>query len=556
MPASDNNRLMVNSQTCRKIGCRTLTKVASILRIAYYILVLSFFAVSGCGDESSSAPVVGDTSDSARIRTPTTENVAEVGNKAHSVRTADSSHTGSEPSQALVDSSESGPAESQADAPAANSDRPVPTSTGTDETQKTLRAADLRPRHDDQRLAKAGILKYESKRLRLYTDIDPQMAQTLPPLLDQSYVAWEKYFGPLPPARDESTFQMTGYLMKDRQRFQQCGLLPRNLPLDFHGQQAGYQFWMNDQTQDYYRRHLLIHEGTHCFMTSIPGIDAPLWYMEGMAELFATHRVDAAGKLHVQLMPDDQQQFLGWGRISLIQRHVNETNVLTLQAISALKPKETIHVVTYAWAWALSKFLDTHPRYRDRFRQLARGLGRSDFAETFNRLYKEDLPDIWTEWPVFASSLKHGYDFERTAIKFQRGEPLKDRNESKTISIASDRGWQSSRIFVRKGDDYVVTPNGQFTVAQKPKPWVSEANGISFRYCDGRPVGMLLAAIRSDTSSGESERETMLDTIPIGAGRTFTAASTGTLYFRINDFPGELDDNDGSLRIEVQASAG
>jgi len=220
-----------------------------------------------------------------------------------------------------------------------------------------------------------------------------------------------------------------------------------------------------------------------------------------------------------------------------------------------LKSSDEIKVTTYAWVWALSSFLDSHPRYRDRFGELARDLGRADFKRTFHGLYSHDLPDIWTEWPVFAASLKHGYDFERMAIKFQRGEPLKAVGESKSISIAVDRGWQSSHILVRQGEEYEVKPDGRFTVAQKPKPWVSEANGISFRYCDGRPLGMLLAAIRCETGTGELQREPMLDTIPIGSGRKFIAATTGTLYFRINDFPGELDDNAGSLKIEVRQNA-
>ena len=528
----------------------------SILRIVRCIIFLMSFAIAGCGGDDSSQSRVGDNTSTARRTNSKSGNSDKVRGRTHDQTPTNKNFASNGKTESDAGFDDSGNAEPPASNDVTNDSSSQPEKPAArNKTPRVPRSPDLRPRHDDERLASAGIFKYESKRLILYTDIDPEIARTLPALLDQTYVAWQDYFGPLPPARDGSEFQMTGYLIKDRDRFQKCGLLPRNLPIEFHGQQSGYEFWMNDPTQDYYRRHLLIHEGTHCYMTAIPGIKAPLWYMEGMAELFATHTVDANGKLNVRVMPDGQQHFLGWGRISLIQREVSETGVQTLKVISALKSSDEIKVTTYAWVWALSSFLDSHPRYRDRFGELARDLGRADFKRTFHGLYSHDLPDIWTEWPVFAASLKHGYDFERMAIKFQRGEPLKAVGESKSISIAVDRGWQSSHILVRQGEEYEVKPDGRFTVAQKPKPWVSEANGISFRYCDGRPLGMLLAAIRCETGTGELQREPMLDTIPIGSGRKFIAATTGTLYFRINDFPGELDDNAGSLKIEVRQNA-
>src|SRR5690606_8219583 len=58
------------------------------------------------------------------------------------------------------------------------------------------RPPDRRPPHDDQKLAAAGIHVYESRRLKLYTDVDEAKASALPPLVDQLYEALEKYFGP------------------------------------------------------------------------------------------------------------------------------------------------------------------------------------------------------------------------------------------------------------------------------------------------------------------------------------------------------------------------
>ena len=136
--------------------------------------------------------------------------------------------------------------------------------------QQVFRPNDPRAPHDDRKLAALGIRLYESKRLKLYTDIDPAVAATLPPVIDQAYDALVKYFGPLPPDRARTEFQMTGYLIKDDQLFREVGLIPEDLPRFEHGRHRRTEFWMREQKYDYYRRPLLIHEATHCFMTVMP----------------------------------------------------------------------------------------------------------------------------------------------------------------------------------------------------------------------------------------------------------------------------------------------
>ena len=92
--------------------------------------------------------------------------------------------------------------------------------------EEVYRTSDNRPRHDDARAAELGIRRYESQHLLLYTDIDPAIAETLPPLMDQAYSAWVEYFGPLPPDRENAEYQLTGYIMRDRDRFLAAGMLP------------------------------------------------------------------------------------------------------------------------------------------------------------------------------------------------------------------------------------------------------------------------------------------------------------------------------------------
>ncbi len=146
-------------------------------------------------------------------------------------------------------------------------------------------------------------------------------------------------------------------------------------------------------------------------------------------------------------------------------------------------------------------------------------------------------------------NLQYGYDAERAAIEFQQGTALSPDRPSHQCEILADRGWQSSGVLVREGESYELSATGRFELAGAPVPWISEPQGISFRYSGGRPLGTLIACIRTEGESGES----MLKTKVIGRGTTFQAPSTGTLYLRLNDDWNSLQDNRGQVVVEIRS---
>ena len=93
-------------------------------------------------------------------------------------------------------------------------------------------------------------------------------------------------------------------------------------------------------------------------------------------------------------------------------------------AVMALDNRQQMDNGSYAWCWAAAKFLDSHPRYRERFRQLKDHVADQDFNEAVKRLYGADWPDAQAEWQAFIAALDYGYDFERMAIDFRRGTAL------------------------------------------------------------------------------------------------------------------------------------
>ena len=426
---------------------------------------------------------------------------------------------------------------------------PVDGRNNSTRADEPFRSPDDRPRVDPQQLEKLGIRIYESQRIKLFTDIAPEIAKTLPPLVDQAFVAWEEYFGNLPPAEDGSDWQINGYLMQDKTKFEKGGLLTANLLDQFHGRQIGYQFWMPDQPQDYYRRHLLLHEATHAYMLSIRNLKLPVAYLEGIAEHFGTHRL-VDGKLQTRLMPSNRADFRGHGRLFLMSRDVRQRGIPELLDVHGYQNADfQTRNESYAWAWGATLFLDQHPRTRERFRQLAKSLTDPLAWQKLEVELKPDWPEIATEWMLFATEASEGFDFERTAIEFRDGQPLTKPQRS---DVRADRGWQSSGTLVEKGHRYELNATGQFTLADKPKPWVSEADGITFRYHNGRPLGKLLATVRPLQKDEDAAGEPMLDVQSLGNSSSFKAVRSGTLYLRLNDHPGELADNRGNVAVEIR----
>ena len=427
-----------------------------------------------------------------------------------------------------------------------------------DDIASRVRPADTRPQHEDAALAELGIHRYESQCLVLYSDIDPDIARRLPPLIDAVYPAWVDYFGDLPPAEDGSEFQLTGYLMADRGLFLDTGLLPEEL-VDFrHGKHNGYRFWMAEQQYDYYRRHLLIHEATHCFMMIEPArTQAPLFYLEGIAELFGAHRVEEDGTIRFRVMPSDPNRAVGFGRVEMIRRAVERGEAKSFREVLSLSARAFTFSRSdpYAWSWAVCKFLDTHPHYRERFRELASIRDGDEFRSRFAELFEPDRARLSVEWELFTGALEYGYDIERAAIDWQAGTPL-GADESRTLPLASHRGWQSTCVRVSAGSEYRIQAAGEVTLADEPKPWVSQPQGVTIRYSGGRPIGRVTGIVLPNVGAkNNDEAEADLGTV-IDSGREtiFEADRDGVLYLRVNDFWSSLENNRGSYDVTVETA--
>ncbi len=395
------------------------------------------------------------------------------------------------------------------------------------------------PREVDRaRAAAVGIRVVTGKHLRLYTDVAASPAvDELPRVFDAAVPQWAVYF-PVPPERI-GNWQVQGFLIRDRAKFAALGLLPARNVNFINGFALGNELWLDEQPSDYYRRHLLLHEGTHSFMLSFLGAAGPGWYMEGMAELLGTHRWQDQ-QLELRVLPSNREEVPMWGRIKLIREAVAAGKQLSLGNVLAISNREALAVEAYAWCWALSKFLDSHPSYGEKFRKLIPQVKQPDFNERFRKLFHKEWSDLEFEWQAFLAALDYGYDTERMAIEHTFG------NKDAT-SIAVDRGWQQTSWFLQKGHTYKITAAGRYQIADDGEPWPCEPGGITLRYHDGHPLGVLLGTLRSQKNPGVFAK-------PIALGRQaiITPAEDAVLYLRVNDSPAELSDNRGKLAVRVE----
>jgi hypothetical protein len=408
-----------------------------------------------------------------------------------------------------------------------------------------VHAADAPPPRevDVQRAAAAGIRELPGRHVRIFTDLPSSPAvDQLPTVFDAAIPLWAKYFGL---ADNSVRGKFVGFLVSDREKFAALGLLPEENRDFVNGYARNREFWLVEQPSDYYRRHLLLHEGTHAFMQTQFGGAGPGWYMEGMAELLGTHRWQH-GELSLGVMPASKEDVPMWGRVKIIRDAVKAGKPWPIEAVLEVDNRRQLDTEHYAWTWALAAMFDGTPAFQEEFRALKQHVADPDFNEKFKAALGGKWGLVNQQWAAFVAQLDYGYDVERMAIALQ---PAAKRSASE-VSIAANRGWQATGWKLDAGKTYRIIARGQFQIANDSEPWPCEPNGVTIEYHDGYPLGALLGAIASSKpSEGDpSFAKPML----IGSEAIIQPKSDGVLCLRVNDSPAKLGDNAGTVEVTLE----
>lgn len=403
---------------------------------------------------------------------------------------------------------------------------------------------------------RAGLRLLESDHLVLATD-RPERAgdgvAELPRLFDEAFACWCGHYA-IDPAtvRDWRAF---GCLVVDRERFRAAGLLPATLPEFAHGFCDRNRFWLADQSNPDYRRHLLLHEGAHAFTLTIRSLDTPEWYTEGIAEFLATHRLerDAAGVerfIHAPLpaRADDVEQL---GRIEALRKSRAAGTPARLAAVLTAPPGNHHAIAAYASSWAAVVLFSRHPAFARQFAVAERGPLDLDFTARLAALPGWDMDRAVREYDAFVADLDYGYDVARMAVDWSPGRPLV---VATPVTVEAGRGWQNTGLTLERGGRCHVVARGRARLGtvRDPAtgdltPIASEADGISLRWYRGRPVGRLMVAqwVEAD---GKPPGFIVLGT---GAAADITAATTGPLYLIVNEAPANRTASNGGYTVNL-----
>jgi hypothetical protein len=409
---------------------------------------------------------------------------------------------------------------------------------------------------------RAGLRVLESDHLVLVTDRpirDGDAVEDLSHIFDEAWAAWCKHYA-LDPAAHE-TWRAFGCLVVDRERFRAAGLLPDSVPDFANGHCHRHRFWMADQSNPAYRRHLLLHEGVHAFTLTLRGLDTPPWYTEGIAECLATHRLDdedssdrTTGRFVSTPLPQRAADVEQLGRIEKIRSLRAAGECPGLADIFATPGANHRDLSAYAGSWAAVAFLSQHPDHATAFAAAERGPLDAAFTERLTSAPGWDASLVGRNFDAFTDEIDYGYDLSRSRIDWAPGQWLDSRQ---TISVAADRGWQNSGWSLRKGERCAIDAKGRCTIGAVPRtaaePLVrleTEADGISLRWYRGRPLGRLLVAqwVEQPDDGGRPH----FVVLATGRRGEFTAATDGVVFCKLNEPPGELADNDGQLTAEIR----
>lgn len=406
---------------------------------------------------------------------------------------------------------------------------------------------------------RAGLRLLESDHLTLATD-RPRRAgdgvDELPRIFDEAFVCWCRHYGIDPAAvRDWRAF---GCLVVDRERFRAAGLLPATIPHFAHGFCDRNRFWLIDQSNPDYRRHLLLHEGAHAFTLTIRRLATPEWYTEGIAEFLATHRLDRdpAGVerfVHAPLpaRAGDVEQL---GRIEELRKSRAAGTPPRLAAVLAAPPGNHLAIAAYASSWAAVVLFSQHPAFARPFAAAERGPLDADFNARLAAQPGWDMARAAREYDAFVADVDYGYDIPRMAVDWSPGKPLVAPTH---VTVDAGRGWQNTGLTLERGDRCRLAVQGRVLLGEVRDPTTktvtpieSEADGITLRWYRGRPVGRLLAA------QWEEPQGKPPGFVILGAGSAvdITAATSGPLYLQVNQPPGDRTDTTGSFTVEIRSA--
>lgn len=402
-----------------------------------------------------------------------------------------------------------------------------------------------------ERIRLAGLREVSSNHLRMITDLppDPQIDE-LPEIFDLAIPQWfEGFEVPQVPLPKEKIKLL---LFRDRSKMEQLGLIDTSLPPFPYGYQRGANLYVAEPPSPYYRRHLVLHEGTHWFMETFLGGYGPPWIAEGMAERWATHRWNR-GKLQLRTIPENRDDYPYWGRFRFIREQLASGKAPSLESIMRFSERSAMEVEMYAWSWSAVCFFESQPELRQTLMTALKENPRD--GQGFNRRIFQSLRDRWPwvrmHWEGMLDRFDYGFDLLQDSPAILRNLPTPQQLPV-TLKIASDAGWQPTGVRVAAGQRVSIRAVGRVQLGETTRVWWSEPQGVTFRYARSHPLGSLIATV-APFHEAEPKQSMAWQHHRIGKQAELEATGAGELLLEINELPSGRKDNQGDYLVTIEA---
>ncbi len=302
------------------------------------------------------------------------------------------------------------------------------------------------------------------------------------------------------------------------------------------------------------------HEAVHAYCHQMFGHAGPTWYAEGMAEMGHCWR---EGESRVHCLP-------------IVVKYLRGSEPKPLLAIVNSRDQTGDSWQNYTWRWALCHLLANNPNYYDRFRPLGLGILTDQPDATFERVYGSMSREIAFEYLFFLQHFDLGYEVTLTAwdwkTKFRHAIP----KAPIVCVIEANRGWQASRLLVRKGEEFEFTAEGSWTLSadgpelspfgvelpnQKPaaEKTATTKKAVTKKNPKSEALEELPSVIRDESLFKPGQLVGVLfndyelsEPFEIPADGSFVAPGEGQLFLRCADAWNRLADNKGKVNLKFK----
>ncbi len=397
------------------------------------------------------------------------------------------------------------------------------------------------------------FLRYDGKHIRLQTDVGTsQDAKDYVAAFDAATDQWTQFWN-LPPKVVQS-WSVDAVIMSDRNVATAAGLMGDRIPDFKFGFAAGNMLYVIAQPSQYYTQHLLLHEGVHSLALHAFGGMGPAWFMEGTAELLATHR-GSGPDIVVNRIPHNREQSPYWGRLKVIRDAHASGTIMSLEAIMRQPARLDGDVTSYSWSWAAAMLLTEYPEYNDAFKIMTVA-GHNASPELTRQLYSRlnsQWPAVVARFRLMSLALDYGFEWSRERVAISTSDSM-FAGDPVVVTIDANQGWQSVGMIFPQRTAINIAAYGEVILAYEPKPelkpWTSQPPGVTIRYHNARPLGQLIGClVPTNFTSGQTLPA--LQTFSIAENTTIHIEQPSWLVFRINDAVGELGDNNGSYHLRL-----